>query len=89
MNFIIFNNTIVLSDGKKARVLERNSNSNAALSSIDSASVCVVDVDVIVASAIEVPVKRKTASWSASFRSFTKMSPMLSRMSGLIIISFR
>ncbi|MDE2026952.1 MAG: hypothetical protein KGJ11_00245 [Candidatus Omnitrophica bacterium] len=75
MNYIIFNNTIIVSDGKKTKVLERNSNLNAAVSSIDMANVCVVDVDVMVASAIEVPVEKKDSILVRKFNELYQNEP--------------
>jgi hypothetical protein len=60
MNYLIFNNTILLSDGDGVRSIEKSPNHpDHDLLSLDTASVCVVDVDVVIASAIEDPIEKK------------------------------
>lgn len=75
MNYLIFNNTVIFSDGKEVQILEKSSNLKAALSSVEGLSVCVVDVDVIVASAIEAPVEKKDSILVRKFNELYQNEP--------------
>ena len=46
MNYFIFNNSIIMSDGEKVEQIEKNASSDQYKFPLDKASVCVVDVDI-------------------------------------------
>ena len=55
-------------DGKSVQTIERNPYSEHMKLSLDMASVCVVDVDVIVASAVEQPIEKKDSILVRKFK---------------------
>ena len=89
MDYIFFNNEILMSDGKDVRRIEKGAGSRHVFQSVDVAHVCVVDVDVLIAAAVENPIEKKDVSWYASSRNFTSMRYILFRMKRLIIIFFK
>jgi hypothetical protein len=72
MNYLLFNNNIYLSDGFKLNKLERDFQLKHELEGIDEASICVVDVDVELASAPEAQIEKKDSMLA---RKFGKLHP--------------
>lgn len=56
MNYFLFNNHILFSDGSKLSSLEKT---NTVLSSRGPARACVLDVDLMIASSVEEPIEKK------------------------------
>jgi len=69
MNYLMFNNGILLSDGDSVRRIDNGNELKRILKSGDAVRLCVVDVDVLVAAAVEDPVEKKDSSL---VRKFTK-----------------
>jgi len=59
MNYLLFNNEILISDGINVRRIDKGNNAKNILGSIEIVSLCVVDVDVLIAAAVEFPVEKK------------------------------
>lgn len=70
MNYLLFNNYILFSDGKKVRHIDKGAYPKDIFGSIDIAHVCVVDVDVLIAAAVEFPVEKKDAILVRKFKEF-------------------
>src|ERR1039457_5942682 len=51
MNYIIFNNSILMSDGETVQAIEKHGDPEQMKLALDYASVCVVDIDVLIAAA--------------------------------------
>jgi len=59
MNYLLFNNDCLISHGHQVRRLKRDDGLETILGTVDSASICVVDVDVLIAAAVEAPLEKK------------------------------
>ena len=59
MKFLLFNNGILISDGDKDCLVNRENNFKDILGPTEEVRVCVVDVDVLIAAAIESPIEKK------------------------------
>jgi hypothetical protein len=59
MNYLLFNNAIFIGDGVHTRRIEKDGGLKNILGSIQKADICVVDVDVLIASAVESPIEMK------------------------------
>ena len=70
MNYLLFNNEILVSDGQDVRRIGKEVDCKNILESIDSARICVVDVDVIIAAAVEFPVEKKDTILVRKFKEF-------------------
>jgi len=68
MNYFLFNNEILLSDGKNVRRIEKSADFEHIFKSIDIAHVCVVDVDVLLAPAVEFPIEKKDSILVRKFK---------------------
>ena len=68
MNYLLFNNEILVSDGENVRSIEKGANHEHLFESIDVAHVCVVDVDVLIAAAVEYPVEKKDSILVRKFK---------------------
>ncbi len=68
MNYIQFNNGILISDGENVRCIERNASPKHIFESIDIAHVCVVDVDMLIAAAVEFPIEKKDSILVRKFK---------------------
>src|ERR1035437_5333515 len=72
MNYLLFNNNIYFSDGAQVKEIEKNQMLKTELEAIDEASICVVDVDVELASAPETQIEKKDSMLA---RKFSKLHP--------------
>ena len=72
MNYLLFNNKILISDGVSVRRVDKGNDCKDILGSIDEASICVVDVDVELASAPEGHIEKKDSMLA---RKFGKLHP--------------
>lgn len=72
MNYLLFNNKILVSDGVNVRHIDKGSDPNGILGLINEAGICVVDVDVELASAPETQIERKDSMLA---RKFSKSHP--------------
>lgn len=72
MNYLLFNDTIYFSEGAQVERIEKGPYLKEALKDMDEVSVCVVDIDVELASAPEVQVEKKD---SILARKFSKLHP--------------
>jgi len=72
MKFLLFNNGILISDGDKDCLVNRENNFKDILGPTEEVRVCVVDVDVLIAAAIESPIEKKD---SHLVRKFKEMYP--------------
>src|ERR1039457_2839458 len=59
MNYLLFNKKLLISDGKNVRRVDIGHDFKHILGQIDSVHVCVVDVDVLIAAAVENPIEKK------------------------------
>jgi hypothetical protein len=59
MNYLLFNDEILISDGINVSRIAKGNDPKNILGSIQEASLCVVDVDVLIAAAIESPIEKK------------------------------
>jgi len=59
MNYLLFNNEILVSDGENVRSIPKGTKPNHVFDFIGPVSICVVDVDVLIAMAPETPVEKK------------------------------
>lgn len=72
MNYLLFNNNIYLSDGAKVAQIEKGPQAKSALGLIEAAGICVVDVDIELASAPETQIEKKDSMLA---RKFAKLHP--------------
>jgi hypothetical protein len=72
MNYLLFNNGVLISDGVNVRRMDKGGDPESILGSIDEASICVVDVDVELASAPEGQIEKKDSMLA---RKFGKLHP--------------
>lgn len=70
MHYVLFNNEIMISDGENVRRIDKEADLNNSFGSIDVARVCVVDVDVLIAAAVEFPTDKKDAILVRKFKEF-------------------
>jgi hypothetical protein len=67
MNYLIFNNNIYLSDGVEVNKIEKGTEAAPILGLIDKACICVVDVDIELASAPETKIEKKDSILARKF----------------------
>ena len=72
MNYLLFNNDLYHDDGTNVKKLNKGPGSRPELDSIDEVSICVVDVDVELASAPESQIDKKDSMLA---RKFSKLHP--------------
>jgi len=72
MNYFIFNNKILMSDGDSVQSIDKIPNEGHIKLSFDSASVCVVDVDLLIAAAVEYPLEKKDSILVRKFKELYK-----------------
>jgi len=72
MHYFLFNNVIYYSDGHKVQRIEKGPDLGHLLQSIEGAGICVLDVDVELASAPETPLEKKDSMLA---RKFAKLHP--------------
>ena len=68
MKYLLFNNDILFSDGTNVRRLDKNDNLKGIMGTIEEASLCVVDVDVLIAAAVENPIEKKDSILVRKFK---------------------
>jgi len=68
MNYLLFNNEIFLSDGINVHRIDKNDNLKDIVEPIEEANICVVDVDIIIAAAMENPVEKKDSLLVRKFK---------------------
>lgn len=64
----MFNNEIIVSDGINAHRVEKGSDYKDILRTIEKANLCVVDVDVLIAAAVEFPIEKKDSILVRKFK---------------------
>jgi len=74
MNYLLFNNNILISDGVNVRRIEKDTGS---LGVIEEANICVVDVDVLIAAAVENPIEKKDSILVRKFRELYQHEPYI------------
>jgi hypothetical protein len=67
MNYLLFNDEILISDGVNVRRVDKDSYDDI-LVSIEEVNLCVVDVDVLIASAVESPIEKKDSILVRKFK---------------------
>jgi hypothetical protein len=72
MNYLLFNNKVLMSDGEDVLCLGQEGDPKDILGPIDEVSICVVDVDVELASAPETQIEKKDSMLA---RKFAKLHP--------------
>ena len=72
MNYLLFNNKILMSEGANVRQIDKDGDHEEILRLIDKACICVVDVDVELASAPETQTEKKDSMLA---RKFLKLHP--------------
>jgi len=70
MNYLLFNKDILVSDGNNVRRIDKKANLKDIFESMDMAHVCAVDVDVLIAGAVEFPVEKKDSILVRKFKEF-------------------
>ena len=68
MNYLLFNNEILISDGANVHRIDKSDDPKDILGSIEDISLCVVDVDVLIAAAVEFPVAKKDSMLVRKFK---------------------
>lgn len=68
MNYLLFNNEILISDGINVRRIDKGNASKDILGSIEEANLCMVDVDVLIAAAVEFPIEKKDSILVRKFK---------------------
>ena len=68
MNYLLFNSGILMSDGINVRRIDKDHNPEDILGSIEEANLCVVDVDVLIAAAVESPIEKKDSLLVRKFK---------------------
>ncbi len=68
MDYLLFNNNVLISDGESVRCIGKENNLKDILGSIEEASLCVVDVDVLIAAAVENPIEKKDSILVRKFK---------------------
>jgi len=66
MNYLLFNNDILISDGVNVRRVDKNDKDT--LGFIDKVDLCVVDVDVLIAAAVEIPIEKRDSILVRKFK---------------------
>jgi hypothetical protein len=59
MNYLLFNNEILVSDGHNVHQINKGKDLKEISGSFEEVNLCVVDVDVIIAAAVEDPIEKK------------------------------
>jgi len=77
MNYLLFNNNIYLSDGSEVKRIEKGLQLKSELEGIDEASICVVDVDVLLAAAVEYPQEKKDCILVRKFKELYQHEPYI------------
>ena len=67
MNYLLFNNKILMSDGVNVHQIDKEGDHEEMLGLIDEACICVVDVDVELASAPETQIEKKDSMLARKF----------------------
>jgi len=70
MNYLLFNNGILVGNQENVQRIEKGSHLQDILKSIDVARVCIVDVDVLVTTAVEAPIEKKDSILVRKFKEF-------------------
>jgi len=73
MNYLIFHNSIVWRDGIKISILDKEI--QEFVKSMDKVKLCVVDVDVLMATSVEFPVEKKDSILVRKFKEFYPQEP--------------
>jgi len=68
MNYLLFNNEILVSDGVKVQRIDKNNDLKEILGTIEQVNLCVVDVDVLIAAAVEFPIEKKDSILVRKFK---------------------
>jgi len=68
MNYLLFNSGILISDGINVHRIDKGHDPEDILGSIEEANLCVVDVDVLIAAAVESPIEKKDSLLVRKFR---------------------
>ncbi|MBF0570454.1 MAG: hypothetical protein HQL12_01150 [Candidatus Omnitrophica bacterium] len=68
MNYLLFNNEIMVSDGTSVHRIDKGNDYKDILGSVEEANLCVVDVDVLIAAAVESPVEKKDSILVRKFK---------------------
>ena len=75
MNYIMFNNEVMVSNGEIDRQIKKGqvhfvASGNQITESLDTARICVVDVDVLISAAVEFPIEKKDNILVRKFNEF-------------------
>ena len=68
MNYLIFNNDIIISNGKTIKRIDKGKGFDGILDPTEEVSLCVVDVDVLIAAAVENPIEKKDSLLVRKFK---------------------
>jgi len=77
MNYILFNNDILVSDGKNVHRVKKDDGIKEILNSIETARICVLDVDVMMAASVESPIEKKDNILVRKFKEFYQQEPYI------------
>ena len=75
MVYMLFNNEILISNGKKVQRFKKDADTGQIYESIDAVNLCFVDVDVLIASAPENPIEKKDSILVRKFKAFYQHEP--------------
>jgi hypothetical protein len=70
MNYLLFNKEILISDGQNVHRIGKGKDPKDILRSIEAANICVVDVDLLIAAAVEYPIEKKDSILVRKFNEF-------------------
>ena len=68
MHYLLFNNGVIISDGLEVRRMDLGQDIKNTLAGIEKARICVVDVDVLIAAAVESPLEKKDSLLVRKFK---------------------
>lgn len=77
MNCLLFNSGILISDGINVHRLDKGHHPEDILGSIREANLCVVDVDVLIAAAVENPIEKKDSILVRKFKELYQHEPYI------------
>jgi len=77
MNYILFNNQILISDESRVHPVTKGAELKGALGAVEKARICVVDVDVLIAASVEIPVEKKDSILVRKFKEFYQQDAYL------------
>ncbi len=70
MNYLLFYKEILISDGHNVHRIDKSIDPKDILGSVEEANICVVDVDLLIAPAVENPIEKKDSILVRKFNEY-------------------